>query len=122
MSMNRRAMLTYSVASLALVLTGCKTNTTTVVVQNNTGAKLSLDASSRVDGKTYKFVHKNIPNGKSAKQKYVTKQKKGSTVNFTVNSVTIGGTTTSPKGVNLPIIVGQTNTFVVDKNGNVTKK
>lgn len=120
MLMNRRGMLTYSLASAALMLTGCKSTTTTVVVVNKTGAKLSVVASASSNGKTYKFNKKNIANGKSAKQKYVTKLSKDSTVNFVISSVKIGNTTVPGPYPSLPVIVGQTNTFTVDANGEVT--
>lgn len=120
MLMNRRAMLTYSVASLALALTGCKTSTTKVVVYNKTGATLSIDASASASGKTYRFNKKNIPNGKSAQQSYVTQLKKGSYVNFTVNSVTIGGKPQPGVAPVLPILVGSTNVFTVHADGTVT--
>lgn len=123
MLMNRREMLTYSLASAALMLTGCKSNTTTVVVVNKTGAKVSIVASASAQGKTYKFNKKNIANGKSAKQKYVTKLNKGSKVNFVVSSLKIGNTNVPPNQIpNLSVVVGKTNTFTIDKNGNVTAK
>jgi hypothetical protein len=116
-------MLTYSLASAALMQTGCKSNTTTVVVVNKTGAKVSIVASASAQGKTYKFNKKNIANGKSAKQKYVTKLNKGSKVNFVVSSLKIGNTNVPPNQIpNLSVVVGKTNTFTIDKNGNVTAK
>jgi hypothetical protein len=57
---NRRGMLTYSLASAALMQTGCKSNTTTVVVVNKTGAKVSIVASASTQGKTYKINKKNM--------------------------------------------------------------
>src|SRR5690606_30546152 len=101
MLMNRRTMLTYSMATVAMTLTGCKRVITTVVVKNSSnvdlslipvlgaGGKVTIDAE--VDGGTrvFRFRKKNIALGKSAKRKYSVKGAvKGTEVPFVVNNLT----------------------------------
>src|SRR5690606_5051903 len=89
MLMNRRAMLTYSMATVALTLTGCKKRTTIIVVYNRTnldfdeeteetepnedGGALRINAFVDGGGKIYKFNKNRIKLGGSAQQKYAVK-------------------------------------------------
>lgn len=104
------------------MLTGCKSTKTTVVVVNKTNNKLSIVASAKAEGKTYKFNKKNIPNGKDRKQNYVTKLKKNTVVNFVISSVKIGSTNVPGPYPDLVVLAGRTNTFTVFPDGSVTAK
>ena len=118
--MTRRNMMTYSLAAVAMTLTGCKAVTTTIVVVNESGARLSVSAKGTYKKKSYSFVKKNIANGKSAKQKYVSTAKKGTVIDVEVLSLLIGGVAVPGPYPTLPVVIGKTNTFTIYEGGALT--
>ncbi|WP_437187398.1 hypothetical protein SH668x_000791 [Planctomicrobium sp. SH668] len=120
MSMSRRQMMTYSLATVAMTLTGCKTVTTTVVLVNETGGAVSINASGSYKGKTFTFKKSNIGNGRSAKQKYVANVGRNNIVPFTIHSLSIGGVTVPGPFPPLSVVTSQTNTFTLYEGGSLT--
>jgi len=128
MLLNRRQMLTYSLATVAMTLTGCKSQKTIVIVVNRTnlnmdgtpsgvGGKLSVLATASEGGKNYKFNKKNIKVGKDAKQTYRAKADKGTVVDFEIQSLKVDGHDVDVGVAGFEVVVGYSNRFVVYADG-----
>ncbi|WP_437185566.1 hypothetical protein SH668x_002677 [Planctomicrobium sp. SH668] len=111
MQLNRRKMMALAIGSLATSLTGCKINTTTIIIENLTGTTLSLRASATIDGKTYVFEKLNIPSGRTASSKFIVNSNLGENIYFNITAVTQGGVVLPGPFQDLPVIIGQTNQF-----------
>jgi len=123
MSMNRRTMLSYSVATAALALTGCKKKKkvyTVVQVKNDAGVIVeSFDATvGGIDLPQDDPVA--VGATVSSPKLKISGKKSGQLADLVLNELFIGGTdvTGSVTGATgLQVVAGQTNLFTLTANG-----
>jgi hypothetical protein len=111
MLLNRRTMLSASLAAIALGSVGCKKTKTTVIVKNEAAEALSIDAHA--GGQT--LSAKNIQPGHQVKRIFHSNAKVG-TAEPVTGTATLKGMPAVDLAVALagmPVIAGFTNTITV---------